>query len=745
MVATSAESYQSLFHVSDPGETYLSLANKDNLEKLIAGIKETKKLFLVTGEEGSGKTILVQRAVCELGTKTRLLRVNRGNFSYEDLLDYVGKDLETGFPSDASLQNKKLRLIELIQMWSIQHIVIHIDQSHNYKKEMLLDAFKLVDEQICDSCFFHLLMTGSPELEKALKKSDLPTVAISSACIIQVERLNSNEVNAYVDFHLRHLKDQGKNLFSNDALERIVYYSKGLPRLINRLCSLGLLTAKLEEKPTVTQEMIEEVLENSLLLGNECGYVSSSSEENTLISDEFVAEDKEHPVLKSMKKQEPMQQKVIDSPGAYEESDKGNSEGSADFAQKVLDNKATLSFSNKSVFISAFFMGIIFSVLIGAGLYFFQQANQDVSAKQIAVVGVNKSQVEKKLKQKVAALLKRSEQQFASQQLMTPDKDNAWASYQEILELVSDHPKALAGITKIKETYVLWARQEIQQENYQQAAYHYRKALEVVPDDQDILLALRDINQKEISVKAVKAPVAKIALTEEEKERIQKLLLQAKQQLDNKKLMTPVDDCAWSSYKKILALDPDHRQAISGINKIKQTYHRWARHEIRKGNNKHAIFLFGKALEISPEDPKILSALANVKIAATKTSALSGSEFYKLLKDPKGIDELLNFAERQITKKRLTRPKHDSAHTVYQVILDHFPTHEKALAGIDKIKAIYALWARNEVKQGNYRHAEFLYGKALEVAPTDPEIIAALSQTKTLGRIKKSLSKFNKD
>ena len=137
MATTSAESYQSLFHVSDPGETYLSLANKDNLEKLIAGIKETKKLFLVTGEEGSGKTILVQRAVCELGTKTRLLSVNRGNFSYEDLLDYVGKDLETGFPSDASLQNKKLRLIELIQMWSIQHIVIHIDQSHNYKKEML--------------------------------------------------------------------------------------------------------------------------------------------------------------------------------------------------------------------------------------------------------------------------------------------------------------------------------------------------------------------------------------------------------------------------------------------------------------------------------------------------------------------------------------------------------------------------------------------------------------------------------
>ena len=741
MATTSAESYQSLFHISDPSETYLSLANKGNLEKLIEGIKETKKLFLVTGEEGSGKTILVQRAVRELGTKTRFLTVNRGDFSYEELIDFVGKDLETGFSSDTSLKNKELRLKELVQMWSIQHIVIHIDQSLNYQKEMLQDAFKVVGDQICDSCFFHLLLTGSPEFKKTLKKSGLSVAAINDACVINVERLTANEVNAYVGFHLQHLESQGKNLFSNEALERIVHYSKGLPRLINRLCSLGLLTAKLEEKPTVTQEMIEEVLENSLLLGNECGYVSSPLKEETAVSDEFVAEDKDHPFIKSMMKQE-----SIEPPEVHEGSGSEKTNESVDSVQEVLDNNsATFGFSKKTVFVSAFFMGIIFSALIGAGLYFLQPANQEISVKQIARADTSQFQAKNKLKQKVAALLKRSEQQFAKQQLMTPEKDNAWASYKEILELVPGHPKALAGITKIKETYVLWARQEIQRENYQQAAYHYRKALEAVPDDQDILQALRNINQKNLAVKTVSAPVAKIALTEEEKEQIQKLLLQAKQQFASKKLMTPVKDNAWTTYKKILALDPDHRQAISGVNKIKETYVRWAKHEIRKGNKKHAIFLFGKAKEISPDDPEISSALANIQAVATTTSALSGSELFKLLKDPKGIDELLNFAERQIAKKRLTRPKHDSAHTVYQVILDHFPTHEKALAGVNKIKDTYVLWARYEINQGNYRHAEFLYGKALEVAPTDPEIIAAMSQTKTLGKIKKSLSQFGQE
>ncbi len=745
MATTSAESYQSLFRISDPSETYLTLANKDSLEKIINGIKEAKKLFLVTGEVGSGKTVLVQRAVCELGSKTRLLSVNRGNFSYEELIDYIGKDLETGFSSDTSLQKKKLRVEELLQMWSIKHVVIHIDQSLNFQQAMLEDIFKLVDDKFCDSCFFHLLITGSSELKDILKQTGLPNAVISDACAVKVERLTSDEVIAYVDFHLQHLKDRGKKLFSNDAIKQIIFYSKGLPRLINRLCSLGLLTAKLEEKPTVTHEMIEEVLANSLLLGNECGYVASPNEEDESVSDEFVVEDTNPFAAKKMKKQEPLEQAAIEIQRDYKESGSGDSDESADIAQKALDssNTATISFSNKTVYILAFVMGMFFSALIGAGFYFFQLANQEISIKQVARgAGTSQSQVEQKLSQKVAVLLKRSEQQFSKQQLMTPEKDNAWETYQEILELVPVHPKALAGITKIKETYVLWARQEIQRENHQQAAYHYRKALEAVPDDQDILQALRDINQKQLPVKTIDAPVAKIALTEEEKDRIQKLLLKAKTQLDSKKLMTPVKDSAWSTYKEILALDPDHRQAISGIDKIKETYLSWAKHEIRKGNNKHAIFLFGKALEISPDDSGVLSDLANIQAGVT-TSIRPKSEFFELLKDPKGIDELLDFAERQIAQKRLTRPKHDSAFTVYQVILDHFPAHEKALAGVNNIKDIYVLWARHEAKKGNHIQAQFFYGKALEVVPADSEISAALSQAKTLSRIKQSLNQTN--
>jgi type II secretory pathway predicted ATPase ExeA len=755
MTMTSAQFDQSLFHISDLGESYLSPANKKNLEKLINGIQETKKLFLVTGEDGVGKTTLIQRAVFELGTKTRLLSVNRGNLSYEELIEYIGKDLETGFSSDTSLQIKKLRIKELLQMWSIQHIVIHIDQSFDFQQKMLENVFKLSDDEICDSCFFHLIITGLPGLERELKKYSLPDPVMGDSCSIQVGRLTSDEVIAYLDFYLQGLKDRGKSLFSNDAQKFIVHYSKGLPRLINRLCNLGLLTAKLDEKPTVTSEMIEEVLENSLLLGNECGFVTSSLKEEEFLTKEFAIQDNEpldsSVMSQALSEQEATQEKQVEN---YQERDSEFSIGrtnavkqsSQSPTRKVSDSSgAFFGFSNKTAFISAFIMGIIFSVLIGAGLYFLQQPNQEASVKQVALAGTSQFQVEQHLKQqKVAALLKHAEQQFAKLQLMKPEKNNAWETYQEVLGLIPNHPKASAGIAKIKQTYVSWARQEIQRKNYQQAGYYYRKVLEASPDDQNIMQALRDTHQKQNPKKELKAPVAKIALTDEEKQRIQALLIQAKRQLANKKLMTPVKDSAWATYKKILALDPDHQQAISGINKIKEIYISWARYEIKKGNKKHATFLFQKGLEISPDDREIISALANTQAIETTSirdnNALSRGEYDKLLNDQKGIDELLSFAERQIASKRLTRPVHDSAFTIYKAILDRFPTHEKAIAGVKRIKEIYILWAKHEVNQGNYRHAEFLYGKALRVAPEDHGILIALSQTKTLGKIKKNKS-----
>jgi tetratricopeptide (TPR) repeat protein len=206
--------------------------------------------------------------------------------------------------------------------------------------------------------------------------------------------------------------------------------------------------------------------------------------------------------------------------------------------------------------------------------------------------------------------------------------------------------------------------------------------------------------------------------------------------------MPPVDDSAWDTYNKILALAPNNKDAKSGITKIKDTYILWARHEIKKGTPEHATYLFKKALEISPGDPEILSAIitlegdpptnvesnSTTKQASKSSGAFSKSNLFRLLDTPKGIEKLLAIAELQVSRKNLTTPERNSAFTIYKIILKRFPRHTSALEGLKTIKETYIDWAKLEIAQGNYQLAESFYSNALKISPDDPEIVSSLDQ-----------------
>ena len=95
-------------------------------------------------------------------------------------------------------------------------------------------------------------------------------------------------------------------------------------------------------------------------------------------------------------------------------------------------------------------------------------------------------------------------------------------------------------------------------------------------------------------------------------QRINKLLIQADQQLTNKQLTTPTGDSAWQTYQEILSLDPGNEQALAGIEGIAKTYVIWARDKIKKDDFQYAENLFNKALEVSPADKDALSGLAEL-------------------------------------------------------------------------------------------------------------------------------------
>jgi hypothetical protein len=71
--------------------------------------------------------------------------------------------------------------------------------------------------------------------------------------------LKDEEVGPYIDFRLRAVGYEDKELFHPDAIQQIAFYSKGIPRLMNIICDNALLCAYARSKKIVSADMIKEV------------------------------------------------------------------------------------------------------------------------------------------------------------------------------------------------------------------------------------------------------------------------------------------------------------------------------------------------------------------------------------------------------------------------------------------------------------------------------------------------------
>ncbi|MCK5828682.1 MAG: hypothetical protein KAH20_00075 [Methylococcales bacterium] len=673
MNTKTVEFNQSIFTLLTPEQSFLSHSNQNLLNYLIADLNNNKKLLLIAGPRECGKTTLVQRAISNLENKSFLIDITPETLTYEELLDSIGNKLKEGFSSKAYSDVKSSNLLDikaatlkgLIKTKSIKHIVLFVNQSLKYEPSILKKILKLINSTAFGSCQSHLIVTGSPELESEINESDFPATLINNFGSYQMEPLSENEIRSYINFHLKDLEEYGQDVFSNAAIESIIIYSKGLPGLINNLCTQGLLTANIEERTTITEEVMDEVLENSIFLGNEFDYTTQDPQlpdllsfNNTESSKQPIEDNQELPIKNKLFQpdlhDEAMSQnstkKKIILP-SNERHQKIISEAhSSNQIHSLKKSKTPVDRSPKTIFIFAFVMGIIATTLVSSGLNFITGDKQDSDPSNPY------SDVEPKP----------TNQQQAQKNLIIENK--------EVLTQSEELPKQNTEITQ--------------------------------------------------SIEPPSSP--------DRTKEIRALLQRAEHQFINKQLVSPAEDNAWTTYKKILELNPDNHQALSGINIIKETYLGWAKNEISKGNTTQAKFFLNKALEVAPNDTKALEALLSLKKTPQseefKYIAELNNDLYKLLDKPNGIPELLSLAQQRITEKNLTTPANNNALSIFKLILSRFPDNKQALTGVKTIKNKYLTWAKHEIKKGNFQHAEYLYTKALEVSPSDPEAQSDLDQ-----------------
>jgi len=246
----------------DPSFLFNTKRHNEALATLYYGVKRHKGFVVMTGEVGTGKTLLIRSLL-------QLLKVGNVNYAYVfnsrlgpiEFLQYVAGD----FRLPVSGKTKSELLLELSSFVISRFqkgltTVLVVDEAHHLSTEVLEEIRLLTNLETPEEKLLQILLVGQPELDEKLDAIDLRQLKQRIALRSQLQPLDLDETDGYIRRRLQvagHPRPEA--LFPAETVLEVHHHSRGIPRLINTLCENGLIQGYANQTPVITPQMIEEI------------------------------------------------------------------------------------------------------------------------------------------------------------------------------------------------------------------------------------------------------------------------------------------------------------------------------------------------------------------------------------------------------------------------------------------------------------------------------------------------------
>lgn len=237
----------------DPNYLYLSRGHLEALAHLQYGLGEGGGFAQLTGEVGTGKTLLIRALVERLPDEVDVALILYPVLTVAEFVAAICDELRIPRPHErASLK----QLIDVLNAQLLQNhahgrrTVLIIDEAQNLNREVLEQVRLLTNLETTKQKLLQIILIGQPELASLLGQKDLRQLAQRITARYHLAALTRKETFDYI-MHRCRVAGAKTPLFERTAMERVYAISGGIPRLINIICDRALLGAYTREKSSV--------------------------------------------------------------------------------------------------------------------------------------------------------------------------------------------------------------------------------------------------------------------------------------------------------------------------------------------------------------------------------------------------------------------------------------------------------------------------------------------------------------
>jgi type II secretory pathway predicted ATPase ExeA len=247
----------------DPSFLYPTRRHNEAFAALYYGVRRRKGFVVLTGEVGTGKTLLVRSLLQVLkSADIAYAYVFNSRLSDLEFLQYMAGD----FGLLGAGKTKSELLLSLSNFLISRHqkrltTVLVVDEAHHLSAEVLEEIRLLTNLETAEEKLLQILLVGQPELDQKLDSVDLRQLKQRIALRSHLKPLDEEETRGYVE---RRLQLAGADLtalpiFPRETVAEVYRHSRGIPRLINTVCENALITAYARQCRQVTSDIVKGV------------------------------------------------------------------------------------------------------------------------------------------------------------------------------------------------------------------------------------------------------------------------------------------------------------------------------------------------------------------------------------------------------------------------------------------------------------------------------------------------------